>query len=215
MHDEALVDDEQRAAFNDESCDIHTVVTSILEPLMQSCRLSAEGLDQADTATLMINNASSIKLAIDQFPAAAATWAEQLDAEVNTWLGVLVKHEAGQVLAECGLSGLLETASVQVRHGAASEQLGLEPPTVEGVMKAFYASLFALVMPSFDRCVTCDITTSMQYCTWTLTRCISPHCSDLLPRALVLLLVGPSRKRSLLRTTVSRLAPTDHRLLPP
>ena len=36
-------------------------------------------------------------------------------------------------------------------HGAASEQQGLEPETVERVMHAFYSSLFALVMPSFDR----------------------------------------------------------------
>jgi hypothetical protein len=80
-----------------------------------------------------------------------------LDREVATWLGVLVRTEAGRVLAASGLRQLLDTYSLlggaQLQHGRkpASQQPGLDAASVEAVVKRFYASLFALVMPSFDK----------------------------------------------------------------
>ena len=155
VYTDSMVSEDDTAEFADTETGIETIMASLLEPLLQTCRLSAEGggLDAADTATLMINNATSMRNAVEVFTTNATTkaWVGKLDAEVETWVGVLVKHEAGRMLSDCGMASLLETAEVMKLHGAASEQQGLEPETVERVMHAFYSSLFALVMPSFDR----------------------------------------------------------------
>jgi hypothetical protein len=127
------------------------ILTAVLEPLLVTCRQSAEGrLDPADTATLMANAAFAMRLAVEPFGAAAG-WAAKLRAEEATWVGVLARHEAAQVLDRSGLATLLGRFEVNARHGALADQPGLDGDAVARTMKGFYASLFALAMPSFDR----------------------------------------------------------------
>lgn len=136
----------------DETINCYIITTAFLEPLLQTCRLSGNGLlHPSDTATLMINHAAAMQAAVEPYESVTGDWLSKLDNEVKTWVEVLVKDEASRMLEECGLAQLLETAEIMARHGPAAQQMGLEPEAVEGVMRAFYAQLFALIMPTFDK----------------------------------------------------------------
>eukprot|EP00616_Rhizochromulina_sp_CCMP1243_P008845 CAMPEP_0118980786 /NCGR_PEP_ID=MMETSP1173-20130426/29108_1 /TAXON_ID=1034831 /ORGANISM="Rhizochromulina marina cf, Strain CCMP1243" /LENGTH=726 /DNA_ID=CAMNT_0006931157 /DNA_START=89 /DNA_END=2265 /DNA_ORIENTATION=- len=135
----------------EDECGIEAILATILEPLLTTCRQSAEGrLDAGDTATLMINAAHTMHGAVESFQT-AADWSRDLTAEMQTWLGVLVSHEAERLLGECGLTSLLQTMEVMKVHGTASEQPGLDAASVERAMLDFYSTIFALAVPSFER----------------------------------------------------------------
>ena len=82
---------------------------------------------------------------------AVSDWIERLEGTVAEWLERLVEEEAGSVLEQSGLLGLLEKARTAAPGSVLSELPGLSTTDVEAVMRAFYASLFALVMPSFEK----------------------------------------------------------------
>ena len=82
---------------------------------------------------------------------ALSDWSERLEGTVAEWLERLVEEEAGSVLEQSGLLGLLEKARASPPGSVLSELPGLSTTNVEAVMRAFYASLFALVMPSFEK----------------------------------------------------------------
>ena len=82
---------------------------------------------------------------------ALSDWSERLEGAVAEWLERLVEEEAGSVLEQSGLLGLLEKARASPPGSVLSELPGLSTTNVEAVMRAFYASLFALVMPSFEK----------------------------------------------------------------
>ena len=131
----------------------------------------------SDTATLMINSAHAMRAALVPFHGvfldrqaepseeeeeddgiltssangALSDWSERLEGTVAEWLERLVEEEAGSVLEQSGLLGLLEKARASAQGSVLSELPGLSTTNVEAVMRAFYASLFALVMPSFEK----------------------------------------------------------------
>ena len=128
----------------------------------------------SDTATLMINSAHAMRAALVPFHGvfldrqaepseeedgiltssangALSDWSERLEGTVAEWLERLVEEEAGSVLEQSGLLGLLEKARTSAPGSVLSELPGLSTTNVEAVMRAFYASLFALVMPSFEK----------------------------------------------------------------
>lgn len=136
--------------------DTEVLLSSFLEPLLGLCRTSADGrLDQTDTATLMINNASAMRSAMDPFTSSLAVtrWTQLLADETATWVSVLVKHEAEVVLEASGLSELLRMMQAMASQGQASQLPGLDTASVGVVMRRFYASLFQIVMPTLDRLI--------------------------------------------------------------
>jgi hypothetical protein len=142
------------------SVDMERILAAVLEPLLAACRASGEGwgLNESDMATLMVNAAAAMKSAVGGY-AAAAGWAQSLEVEMDTWLGMLVQTEASRVLDASGLSCLLDSFQLHASSsggdsggsGPAAHEPGLDAARVESVVKRFYASLFALVMPSFDK----------------------------------------------------------------
>ncbi|CAM9217699.1 unnamed protein product [Phaeothamnion confervicola] len=144
----APVDDGETAA------DVQAVLEAVVEPVLTACRMSAEGLDPSDTAVLMLNNAAVLAAALGGTSAAAAVapWRGQLDHEVETWMAVLVEDQAERVLERCGLARALHQLQLTAGHGApASARPGLDGATLAAVMQSFYSSLFALVLPDFER----------------------------------------------------------------
>jgi hypothetical protein len=89
--------------------------------------------------------------------AATENWGRKLLEELQTWLGLLVRYQSEAVLDKSGLGPMLERAQAVARlgpaagagAGALAKQPGLDPQTVAGVMRAFYAGLFAT--PQFER----------------------------------------------------------------
>jgi len=111
---------------------------------------SALALETASSSSSSSSSSAS-SLSSTLHGKAVEEWDEQLKQEVGTWVGVLVRHESSQVLEQSGLAPLLQTVEVMRRHGPLATQPGCDAQSVEKVMRLFYASLFALVMPSFER----------------------------------------------------------------
>jgi hypothetical protein len=87
---------------------------------------------------------------------AVSRWVGRLADEGAKWLSVLVEEEASRVLEQSRLKVRLERAAAAKattddNRRMLSDTAGLEASEVEAVMRSFYASLFALVMPSFEK----------------------------------------------------------------
>jgi len=126
------------------------ILTALIEPLLQMCRLSAEGLAPSDTAAFMLNNTFTIQSALLSFEG-TRPWAEKLSVEVDTWLDSLVASEYEKMLESCGLKRVLHVMEICDNKGPASEQPGLDETSLASAMNQFYSSLFTLVMPDFEK----------------------------------------------------------------
>jgi conserved oligomeric Golgi complex subunit 6 len=140
-----------------DPCYVDTVLGSIIQPLLQSCRMGAQSLSQGDMAIFMLNNVSSIHHEIADATKhhdksdSSHSWFEHLNTEATTWVDVLIAEEVSRTLRRSDMDKLLELMEVIPTGIVASQQTGLSPDRVGTVMRAFYASLFSTVTQSFDR----------------------------------------------------------------
>ncbi|CAM9314341.1 unnamed protein product [Pylaiella littoralis] len=131
--------------------DVQPVLSGILEPLLEACRLSADGLDTSDGAVFMLNNIDVVREALVSHAHTEERTLE-LTAEMDKWLGVLVRNQADKVLERCGVAQAVRAAGAAAgRTGAVNELPGLQERTLSAVLRSFYSSLFTLVMPDFER----------------------------------------------------------------
>eukprot|EP00903_Cladosiphon_okamuranus_P006045 g5962.t1 len=131
--------------------DVQPVLTGIMEPLLRACRLSADGLDPSDGAVFMLNNIDVVREALVAH-AHTEKWTLELTAEMDKWLGVLVRHQADKVLERCGVAQAVRAAEAAAeRKGAVNDLPGLQERPLSAVLRSFYSSLFTLVMPDFER----------------------------------------------------------------
>ncbi|CAN0043130.1 unnamed protein product, partial [Discosporangium mesarthrocarpum] len=119
--------------------DMAPVLSGLIDPLLETCARSADGLDPSDAAVFMLNNSTK-------------AWVHKLGDEMDTWLGVLVRHQADKVLERCGLAPAIRASEAAAgKEGPACAQPGLDETTLATVLRHFYSSLFSLVMPDFER----------------------------------------------------------------
>lgn len=154
---------------------VDAVLGSIIQPLLQACRLAGQSLQHGDMAIFMLNNVAAVQnelreaakraaasassagggsRIVKEHAAAAlttrsptATWLDLLDTEAETWVGVLVGEEVSRTLRRSDLDKLLELMEALPAGVVAASQAGLEAERVGGVLRAFYASLFSQVGP--------------------------------------------------------------------
>ena len=135
---------------------IDEVLDAVLEPLIESCRASADGLRIADTSVYMLNNLSALASALAPFPFTAG-WVQRLASEVAAWEEGLVQQTANDLLSGCGLLQKLTAmtaaaAGVSATGPPLSTRPGLSPDELRPVAAAFYAELASPSLISlFDR----------------------------------------------------------------
>mmetsp|Transcript_13400 Transcript_13400/g.22339 ORF Transcript_13400/g.22339 Transcript_13400/m.22339 type:complete len:450 (-) Transcript_13400:496-1845(-) len=144
----------------EDSCHIDSVLGSIIQPLLQSCRMGGQALQPAEMATFLLNNVSVLQHEISEASKRtkqsyrSASWLSLLHTEADTWMGVLVQEEVARALHRSDLDKLLElmeVVPVGVVGLRAVEQVGLSNDQVAIVMRAFYASLFSTSTAQFER----------------------------------------------------------------
>ena len=145
---------------NSDECHIDTVLGSIIQPLLQSCRMGGQnsGVSSGDTAIFMLNNVSAVQNVLkdaakisESGQLATSTWLEHLDVESKTWVDVLVREEVSRTLHRSDLDKLMESIDVLPVELVASNQPGLDQDRIGTVLRAFYSSLFSTVAPHFER----------------------------------------------------------------
>eukprot|EP00598_Pedospumella_elongata_P010656 CAMPEP_0185015088 /NCGR_PEP_ID=MMETSP1098-20130426/99657_1 /TAXON_ID=89044 /ORGANISM="Spumella elongata, Strain CCAP 955/1" /LENGTH=696 /DNA_ID=CAMNT_0027544203 /DNA_START=42 /DNA_END=2129 /DNA_ORIENTATION=+ len=140
-----------------DPCHIDSVLGSIIEPLLQSCRLGGQALQPAEMAIFMLNNVSVLQHEITEASKrskqtySSSAWLGLLQTEVSTWVDILVKEEAARALRRSDIDKLLELIEVLPSDLRAVEQMGLSSDRVSTVLRAFYASLFSTVTSQFER----------------------------------------------------------------
>jgi len=142
----------------EDSCYVNTIIGMIIHPLLQSCRVAGQPLHKSDMSIFMLNNVISVRnelvevgkrSSINSSP--TKVWIDTLEQESATWLDILVQEEVSRTLHRSDLDKLLEFIELVPTGIVASEQPGLSPDRVSTVMRAFYASLFSTVTPSYDK----------------------------------------------------------------
>jgi hypothetical protein len=65
-----------------------------------------------------------------------------LNAEVSSWIEVLIREESTLLLKTSGVDSILDVVDMLPVTMVASEQTGLSPEHVTNVIKVFYSSVF-------------------------------------------------------------------------
>lgn len=139
-----------------DPCFVDTVLGSVIQPLLQACRMGGQSLPQGDMAIFMLNNVSAIQLELAEATkrggtTVSQTWFELLSTESSTWMELLVAEEVSRTLKRSDMDKLLELMEVIPVGFVAAQQPGLGQDRVGTVMRSFYASLFSTVAPHFER----------------------------------------------------------------
>jgi Conserved oligomeric complex COG6 len=82
------------------------VLVAFLDPLLQACRQSSEGLGLSDTAVFMLNNIVEMQAALTPYDF-TAPWVHRLTNEMQQWEDTLVREEAQDILSRVGVSAKL------------------------------------------------------------------------------------------------------------
>ena len=143
-----------------DPCFVDTVLGSVIQPLLQACRMGGQALSQGDMAIFMLNNVYAILLELTEAKrmghqngsgGVSNTWFDLLHTEASTWMDMLVAEEVARTLRRSDMDKLLELMEVIPTGITAAQQPGLGNDRVSTIMRAFYASLFSTVAPHFDR----------------------------------------------------------------
>lgn len=80
-----------------------------------------------------------------------SAWVHRLANEMQQWEETLIREEAQDLLTRVGISAKLR--AVQSHDGSVplSSIPGLDAPALGASLKSFYAALFSLSLPAFDR----------------------------------------------------------------
>ena len=130
------------------------VIKVVVDPLLATVDRSASDhdLDKSNAAILQINNRLHVQKALLPFPAAQAS-ADAIGAEIDSWLDVLVLEQVGVLLKRCGVLQVLQVLDKKASGVPCSTVGGLDQGSMTTVFKAFYATLFDLTIPHFDRLI--------------------------------------------------------------
>ena len=140
-----------------DACHVDAVLSEVITPLLQACRLSGRALQNSDMAIFMLNNVGVLRVELKESAKrhgsaeATANWLALLDEEQNTWVGVLVAEEAQRTLRRSDFDKLLELVELLPEGVVASQQAGLTQDRVGTVLRAFYASLFSTAAAQLER----------------------------------------------------------------
>ncbi|EGD74395.1 hypothetical protein PTSG_06406 [Salpingoeca rosetta] len=136
--------------------DTNRILRGMVDPLLQSCLLSAANLGPADMAAFMINCIYRMRSLLDTFDDTDER-AEMLNAQVEAYVDTLVNEQAHFMTEASGLKGVLH-AFQQWQHrggeGAMAAQPGLDVQTTTGALRAFDGYL---ANASFGMIRQCDL----------------------------------------------------------
>lgn len=152
---------------------IDTVLGNMIQPLLQSCRMTSQALaDIGSQAVFMLNNVHvmqfELRASAKEHPVCVdvtKVWIDLLDGEVSSWLDVLVREEVSRLLSRSEFDELLDLINLspwrQQQLGgdgnnstqeesppeataAALESFSIGQERMATVVSAFYNSLFEL-----------------------------------------------------------------------
>jgi hypothetical protein len=134
------------------SVELDPILAALLDPLVEAAQhgaaLVAAGADASCPwagSAYMVNCASVLCAALTARPLAAQR-AAALEEAVETHMVTLVAAEAGRVLADCGLAGMVELAAARLADPGPALAPGAAGPALE----ALYARLTASAAPLGD-----------------------------------------------------------------
>ena len=142
---------------SDDELYVDSILGNIIQPLLQSCRLGCQSLQQGEMAIFLLNNISVIQLEISEAAKRAksnfsdSSWSQLLEDESKTWVDVLVNEEVSRTLRRSDLDKLLELIEVIPESLRAVDQVGLNQDRIDTIMRSFYASIFSTLAPQFDK----------------------------------------------------------------
>ena len=120
--------------------DVVHVIESLLTPLLECARASAQGLRLLDTATFMCNQVCALQHALAPH-APTARLVQRLAAELSAYEESMVQALSEEVLGECGLLGKLSALRSQPRGARLAELPGLRLGELRGACAALVGEL--------------------------------------------------------------------------
>ncbi|KAL3852068.1 hypothetical protein ACJMK2_015756 [Sinanodonta woodiana] len=143
-HDSSVV------TIDDKRQDFKQILTSVLDPLIQMCSVSASRLNTVDMAAYMVNCLYLMQSAVALYEF-TDTRQEMLQAQVEAHIDTLVNEQAAFVLNRVGLAHTYATIQQhQPKRGPLSSLDGMDTLTVKSAMNKFdsyLASPDSLVLP--------------------------------------------------------------------
>jgi len=129
--------------------DVSDMVSALYTPLLHVCQASCSGLDRADGAIFMMNNIHAMQAALSRF-SSAADWVQRLAELCDHHMDALVEVKTAELVHRMGLGSCLDALRAE-SETPAPEREGCKPDQVATALRSFYAALFSLEMPAFDR----------------------------------------------------------------
>jgi len=146
-----------------QSQGLSNVLSAILDPLIDSARRSADGLDSSDSAVYMINITTDMQATLAKFSFTRDNPRyETMSLGIENQLETLISSQTEKILAKCGVSALLR--ELERAFDSEHEELVLADPYLAPRLKTavktycnYIFSLGALAMPQIDRVSTPDL----------------------------------------------------------
>ncbi|XP_013389501.1 conserved oligomeric Golgi complex subunit 6-like [Lingula anatina] len=130
-HDSSVV------SIDDRQKDFSKIMSSVIDPLIQMCSLSASKLTTVDMATYMINCLYTMQSALALFEYTDQRL-EMLQAQIDAHIDTLISEQASHILHRVGLAstyGIVQQH--QPKQGPLSSIPGMEPGTLKGAIAKF------------------------------------------------------------------------------
>ncbi|KAG1680881.1 Conserved oligomeric Golgi complex subunit 6 [Nymphon striatum] len=143
-HDSAVV------SLDDKQKDFSQILSSIIDPLLQMCHVSASKLSTSDMATYMINSVYLIHstLALYEFTDSRL---EMLHEEIEAHLHTLTSEQASFVISHVAMGAIYKTISEhQPKKGRLSDMPGMDLLAIKTAMTkfdSFLSSPDSLLLP--------------------------------------------------------------------
>jgi len=109
LRDILSIQDGNVAPMEDRKKDFQMVLTTILDPLLQNCQLSASHLSMADMSTYMINSLQSIVNTLSFYEFGVEHRLEMLQGQVDAHASTLSNEQAAFILTRGGIATIYAT----------------------------------------------------------------------------------------------------------
>jgi len=136
------------------SIDVTHLVETLVDPLLESCRISAQGLRLLDTATFMCNQVCVVQSSLAPY-ASSSRIVQRLAAELTAYEESMVQALSEEVLSEAGILPKLTAVRSQAPGTNISMLPGLRAGEIRACCGALVASLSVSAgsgpLSAFDR----------------------------------------------------------------
>jgi len=130
-----------------------SILSAVIDPLLQACTLSAIRLSLSDMAVYMINCISTIQSFLEPYDFAASR-VEILSAHIKAHMDTLVQEQASIILINCGLTHKITMIQNKPPDEPLSKTPYMDPQSIAETMRSFERLLLdpgVMLMPQCDR----------------------------------------------------------------